>query len=305
MSSADHYRGRASGPRADLRADTAREHLGDRLAAFVDGELGDDARERVLSHLATCDVCRGEADEQRRLKDAVAGALPPALSAALLARLQGLPAGPPGGSGPASRAAARRGFAGLGDVLGPSGDGRSYLAPAAAGEPLVGFPVHPMERPASRGRRLAFAAAGAFSLAALALGVAVPLDGGLDGYGAPEPAGGPTAAPLTARVDGRRTAEPDLTPVAADVARPVLSRRDPRRAPASAPSPAPRSDTPGPSPTPSRQPPRAASGLSPLPARVTEPPATARPGLLPLLGGEQVARVSGALSAPRPEHQEP
>ncbi|WP_139121227.1 anti-sigma factor family protein, partial [Streptomyces sp. SolWspMP-sol7th] len=34
------------------------QHLGDRLAAFVDGELDHDARERVLSHLATCPRCK-------------------------------------------------------------------------------------------------------------------------------------------------------------------------------------------------------------------------------------------------------
>ncbi|MGE7383347.1 zf-HC2 domain-containing protein, partial [Serratia bockelmannii] len=32
----------------------AEQHLGDRLAALVDGELKHDARERVLAHLATC-----------------------------------------------------------------------------------------------------------------------------------------------------------------------------------------------------------------------------------------------------------
>ncbi|MFE7603373.1 zf-HC2 domain-containing protein, partial [Streptomyces sp. NPDC057494] len=31
-----------------------------RLAALVDGELGHDARERVLAHLATCARCKAE-----------------------------------------------------------------------------------------------------------------------------------------------------------------------------------------------------------------------------------------------------
>lgn len=78
----------------------AEQHLGDRLAALVDGELKHDARERVLAHLATCHRCKAEADAQRRLKNVFAHAAPPPPSEGLLARLQGLPAGPgtrPGG----------------------------------------------------------------------------------------------------------------------------------------------------------------------------------------------------------------
>ncbi|MGH3325224.1 MAG: anti-sigma factor family protein, partial [Streptomyces sp.] len=53
------------------------QHLGDRLAALIDGELGHDARERVLSHLATCRGCKTEADAQRRLKSVFADTAPP------------------------------------------------------------------------------------------------------------------------------------------------------------------------------------------------------------------------------------
>ncbi|MGO4750311.1 anti-sigma factor, partial [Streptomyces sp. 2MCAF27] len=69
----------------------AEQHLGDRLAALVDGELGHDARERVLAHLATCCKCKAEADAQRRLKNVFAQTAPPAPSEGFLARLQGLP----------------------------------------------------------------------------------------------------------------------------------------------------------------------------------------------------------------------
>ena len=55
----------------------AEQHLGDRLAALVDGELGHDARERVLAHLATCAKCKAEADAQRRLKSVFATSAPP------------------------------------------------------------------------------------------------------------------------------------------------------------------------------------------------------------------------------------
>ncbi|GAA2601678.1 anti-sigma factor family protein [Streptomyces axinellae] len=176
----------------------AEHHLGDRLAALVDGELGHDARERVLSHLATCRSCKAEADAQRRLKNVFADTAPPPPSDGLLARLQGLPAGGDacagrtGGSdrgadgpGPGAPSANEEGappMAGL-----PGGPQRSPWAfdylPVGRGTgagrgpltPQRGFRIHEVrveraERSASRGRRFAFAAAGAFSLAALALG---------------------------------------------------------------------------------------------------------------------------------------
>ncbi|MGI5349015.1 zf-HC2 domain-containing protein [Streptomyces sp. CA-250714] len=189
---------------------SAEHHLGDRLAALVDGELGHDARERVLAHLATCQGCKAEADAQRRLKNVFADAAPPPPSAGLLARLQGLPAdgglraghmddidrgpGAPGGSsdGEAAAGSAFTATALPGSDRSPwvfdhlptgRGGGRSPLIPQR------GFRIHEIpapgrveraaeraadrverERSASRGRRFAFAAAGAFSLAALALG---------------------------------------------------------------------------------------------------------------------------------------
>jgi anti-sigma factor RsiW len=51
-------------------------HLGDRISAFVDGELDHDARDRVLGHLAQCRDCRNAAEEQRRLKVSVSAAVP-------------------------------------------------------------------------------------------------------------------------------------------------------------------------------------------------------------------------------------
>ncbi len=66
----------------------ALRHLGDRLAALVDGELETDARERVLTHLATCPKCKAEVDAQRRLKAIFDKAAPPPLSQAIVARLQ-------------------------------------------------------------------------------------------------------------------------------------------------------------------------------------------------------------------------
>ncbi|MBM9507706.1 anti-sigma factor family protein [Actinacidiphila acididurans] len=202
----------------------AEQHLGDRLAALVDGELTGDGRDRVLAHLATCPQCKAAADEQRRLKSVVAASELPAISAGLMARLQGLPGmdgpgGPHDGSpahGPRVREeepARRRGpFDGglLGAGSGAFGGGRrgfSYLTPASDlvaadlvgrdlmgvdGSPSRGFRVHEP----SRGRRFAFAAAGAFSMAAIAIGSALPMEAAVDGGARPDE--GPAVSPLSA-----------------------------------------------------------------------------------------------------------
>ncbi|MFF4404183.1 zf-HC2 domain-containing protein [Streptomyces sp. NPDC001262] len=149
----------------------AEHHLGDRLAALVDGELGHESRERVLAHLATCRTCKAEADAQRRLKSVFAEAAPPPLSAGLLARLQGLPGSEGGDS---DRGAGGQGkAAGFGALPGPA----FTLLPAVAPQPRdSGFRIHEVERGSGTRRRFAFAAAGAVSLAALALVGAQPLE---------------------------------------------------------------------------------------------------------------------------------
>ncbi|WP_051722835.1 anti-sigma factor [Streptomyces albus] len=184
-------------------ASPAEQHLGDRLAALVDGELGHDMRERVLAHLATCCRCRAEADAQRRLKNVFAEAAPPPPSAGLLARLQSLPAGDGAPDGP---------FGGPPSAFGERGSRPGRSAPAdwfgGAGEAEAtvatvgdtrrgGFRIHEFgRRPApsvavaapgprqslpQRSRRFAFAAAGAVSLAAFALGGTLPLEAAVDG----------------------------------------------------------------------------------------------------------------------------
>jgi len=199
----------------------AEQHLGDRLAAFVDGELTDDGRDRVQAHLATCAQCKAAATEQRRLKSVVAGSELPAISAGLMARLQGLPGlGDPddrdGPDDPPADSERRRGpFDGglfgsgprlpgpdlSGSGLSGSGSGRgefSYLGPApdlvaAAEDSRRGFRIHDS---ASRGRRFAFAAAGAFSMAAIAIGSALPMEAAVDGGARPDD--GPAVSPLSA-----------------------------------------------------------------------------------------------------------
>ncbi|WP_053637478.1 anti-sigma factor family protein [Streptomyces sp. NRRL F-4707] len=175
-----------SGSRPDSEGHLAEQHLGDRLSALVDGELGHDARERVLAHVATCPKCKAEVDAQRRLKNVFAEAAPPAPSESFLARLQGLPGGGDADDGGSPFA----GLPGFGatthsGVFG-TGPGERFefdYVPARPHAPVLsassqgraGFRIHDVgkqesERSASRGLRIAFAAAGAVSLAALALG---------------------------------------------------------------------------------------------------------------------------------------
>ncbi|KUF16242.1 anti-sigma factor family protein [Streptomyces silvensis] len=189
----------------------AEQHLGDRLAALVDGELGHDARERVLAHLATCPKCKTEADAQRRLKNVFAQSAPPPPSASFLARLQSLPATgigsdddeQPGGprtpvdDGFATGSSEATGMPGSGVFSTRTGRPDSFLGyvPAGAHAAVLaseqrGFRIHDVhdvhdvrdirdvrggvkpegERSVWLGRRFAFAAAGAVSLAAIALG---------------------------------------------------------------------------------------------------------------------------------------
>ncbi|MEU9121441.1 zf-HC2 domain-containing protein [Streptomyces sp. NPDC048506] len=179
----------------------AEQHLGDRLAALVDGELGHDARERVLAHLATCGKCKAEADAQRRLKSVFAEAAPPGPSAGFLARLQQLPGGDsdgPGsrlGNGSFGRGEFARGGSPFRYV--PSGNHSGPAMPAVPPQSRPrGFRAQEAERPAQR-RRFAFAAAGAVSLAAFALGGALPLEAAVDpGGGRPE-GGGTAVTPLS------------------------------------------------------------------------------------------------------------
>ncbi|MEV0227513.1 anti-sigma factor [Streptomyces sp. NPDC050704] len=154
----------------------AEQHLGDRLSALVDGELGHEARERVLAHLATCAKCKSEADEQRRLKNVFAEVAPPPPSESFLARLQGLPGG---GDSDGDGSPLSGGGFGASGVFGMKPESFGYVpsGPHAAVLPSEqrGFRIHDIsrreaERSASRGLRFAAAAAGAVSLAAIALG---------------------------------------------------------------------------------------------------------------------------------------
>ena len=67
-------------------------HLGDRLSAFIDGELGHGERDLVLAHLTRCTECRGVVEAERRLKSRLSQLGQPEPPSALLAKLRDLPA---------------------------------------------------------------------------------------------------------------------------------------------------------------------------------------------------------------------
>ncbi|MEU4090117.1 anti-sigma factor family protein [Streptomyces aureus] len=179
------------------RPTPAEQHLGDRLSALVDGELGHESRDRVLAHLATCAKCKAECDAQRRLKNVFAEMAPPPPSESFLARLQGLP----GGGDSESPRLNGGGFGGglpggpgLPGVFGTRGEPFGYVpagphADVLPPAPGRGFRIHDVsrheaERSASRGLRFAFVAAGAVSLAAVALGgVTTGMPGDTDARG--------------------------------------------------------------------------------------------------------------------------
>uniref|UniRef100_A0AAU3I5E4 Anti-sigma factor n=1 Tax=Streptomyces sp. NBC_01393 TaxID=2903851 RepID=A0AAU3I5E4_9ACTN len=209
-----------------IRPTPAEQHLGDRLSALVDGELGHESRDRVLAHLATCAKCKAEADAQRRLKNVFAEMAPPPPSESFLARLQGLPGGGDSDSPRLNGGTFGGGLPGVfgmrGETFGyvPAGPHADVLPPA----PGRGFRIHDVsrheaERSASRGLRFAFVAAGAVSLAAVALGgVTTGLPGDTDARGGAgagsnvtpsrSQGAGATSAPESQR---RRSAGPLLT----------------------------------------------------------------------------------------------
>lgn len=72
------------------------DHLGERLSALVDDEMGHTERDRALGHLASCEKCRFEADELRRVKRRLHVVDAPEPSTDFLGRLTALGGPPPG-----------------------------------------------------------------------------------------------------------------------------------------------------------------------------------------------------------------
>ncbi len=123
-------------------------HLGTLISALVDGELSHDQRDRALAHIATCDPCRAAVEAERALKATVGIVEFAAPSSALMSSLMRL--AEPGEPLPPLH----RGF------------------PGSGGSTTAGWRF-PTARPAAgMNRRVAFAAGGLMSVAAVTVGLA-------------------------------------------------------------------------------------------------------------------------------------
>ena len=164
-------------------------HLGDLAAAVVDGELGHDARDRALAHLAGCLPCRADVDAQRQIKARLGAMERSDVPSTLAARLAAVPgaalpsppavpvrtaAPPPSrrvGSGRVQRVSAER-------STGLSTRSRFGRTRRPARNRPPGRPVDD-PRPWSRTpRRLRRAVVGGTSAVLLSLGVALLVGGG-------------------------------------------------------------------------------------------------------------------------------
>lgn len=157
-------------------------HLGDRLAALADGDLGHDARDRALAHVAECAPCLSALEAERRLKSRLAGLGNPPVPDTLTSRLLALadaetgPSLPPGTNRPPR--------------------GRRVAVLSRPGRTVVRRSSRPAGRddartPRGRRARVTAFAGGVLSVAGVALGSAFVL-------GAPTtPAGSPIVPPVS------------------------------------------------------------------------------------------------------------
>jgi hypothetical protein len=199
-------------------------HLGPRISALVDGELGHDARDRALAHVAHCRTCRDTLESERAVKDLLAAAVPPAPSDRVLASLQALAL--PGNPVPPRARTMPQGP--VVPVLPPPGQAprgarTDSRAPAGSGPGAAATTRRTT-------RRARYAAVGALSVAGLVLGTAFAA-------GAPRQSPSPVvppAAELTvehnATTSGFSLGDPGLGVAsglgsAGDVTFPTVSRR--------------------------------------------------------------------------------
>jgi Putative zinc-finger len=183
-------------------------HLGDRLTALVDNQLGPDTRDRLLAHVVHCPECRREGESARLVKSRLAALPAPLPSEALLRRLielaepgepmppirRSFPGAsrpallpPPGRPAPTGRPAGRPSPARLSPArLTLRGPSPGWASP---GWPSPGRPSSPhrdARAPAPRrGHRASVLAASGLSLAVITLATAFMAGGGADEGTAP------------------------------------------------------------------------------------------------------------------------
>jgi len=69
-------------------------HLGEEIAAYVDGQLSPEATIKADAHFARCERCRVSLEQQRALKERIGGFTNPAPPPTLLASLEEVPTSP-------------------------------------------------------------------------------------------------------------------------------------------------------------------------------------------------------------------
>jgi anti-sigma factor RsiW len=204
-------------------------HLGRRLSALVDGELGDAERDQVHAHLVGCEECRAEAAALRSLKRRVRGLGEAPADSALTRRLielECLPdVAPPRSRLPgATRArAALSAFSGGGTYARPEWDGFPVALAAGASAAALA-PASPLA--AGRGRPHArYLVAGAVAALAVGLGAASFVAGG-----AQQNAPGPTITPEVDSFNFQHATTFGQSPTFLSPAEDVTQQAQPRQA---------------------------------------------------------------------------
>jgi hypothetical protein len=150
-------------------------HLGERVAALVDGELDHDSRDRAVAHLARCEECRSAVSEQRWLKSRMRELAATEPSAALRSSLFEIGRSRPAGTD--GQAAIRHDET----VAAMSPPTRSYLVPhlpTPGPPPGAAADAHANDRRTTdRRRRAGLVMAGAGSVGAAVLGLSYALGG--------------------------------------------------------------------------------------------------------------------------------
>ncbi len=159
-------------------------HLGDRIAALADGELGHAERDRALAHVAGCPSCRAALEEQRAVRTLLSSAAAPEPAPETMAALLSLAA--PGGPLPPRSRRMPQGPV-VPELPPPRRLARPWGAARVDGRRPTRQDSHrPGERAA---RRVRVATAGALSVAGLVLGTAFVAGGA----GAPAPVVAPVS----------------------------------------------------------------------------------------------------------------
>lgn len=161
-------------------------HLGPRISALVDGELGHDARDRALAHIAHCATCRDLLEDERAVKELLGASRVPGPPPSVLASLQAL--AQPGNPVPPRARTMPQGP--VVPTLPPPGRAPRGARDDSRGPASTG----PQRLERRRARRARYAAVGALSVAGLVLGTAFAAGGQRQ---SPTPAVVPPAAELT------------------------------------------------------------------------------------------------------------